>query len=168
MISGASSVKKVASSRTRLDQGRGRVSSRQRFFCLARPRRDSLDAFLTGPGKIGRCGCFYNTVYGMRALFFPVSRLVLVQTPSVALFGDDAADRHGITFFEKMIRPVFVEHCYECHSSNVKEVEKSLLISAIRHEKLEMPPSGKLPDHLVADLVKWIEIGAPDPRDGVR
>ena len=131
----------------------------------------------------------------MRVLFFAVAGMVLAQPPSVALFGDDAVDRHGITFFEKRIRPVLVEHCYECHSGNAKEVEggllldtrvgarrggssgrvivpgeveKSLLISAIRHEKLEMPPGGKLPDHVVADFVKWIEIGAPDPRDGER
>jgi len=111
------------------------------------------------------------------------------------LLGDDAVDRHGIAFFEKRIRPALVTHCYECHSSNAKElkgglrldtrahlrrggksgpvvvpgdVDASRLISAIRHADLKMPPSGKLSDGIIADFVKWIEIGAPDPRDGER
>ena len=27
-----------------------------------------------------------------------------------------------LNFFEKKIRPVLVEHCYECHASESKEV----------------------------------------------
>jgi hypothetical protein len=27
-----------------------------------------------------------------------------------------------------------------------------------------MPPKGKLPDNVIADFVKWVEMGAPDPR----
>jgi hypothetical protein len=46
---------------------------------------------------------------------------------------------------------------------NVKE---SLLISAIRHESVKMPPETKLPAETIADFVKWVEMGAPDPRDG--
>ena len=43
---------------------------------------------------------------------------------------------------------------------------ESLLLKAIRHEIKdgEMPPKGKLPDSVIADLTKWIELGAPDPR----
>ena len=41
-----------------------------------------------------------------------------------------------------------------------------MLIEAIRHESLEMPPDGKLPDSVIADFVRWVRIGAPDPRDG--
>src|ERR1035438_10285972 len=29
-----------------------------------------------------------------------------------------------------------------------------------------MPPSGQLPDSAIADLEKWVAMGAPDPRDG--
>jgi hypothetical protein len=43
--------------------------------------------------------------------------------------------------------------------------EKSLLISALRYQSNEMPPSGKLPDAVINDFVKWIAMGAPDPRD---
>jgi len=98
-----------------------------------------------------------------------------------------------LDFFEKKIRPVLVEHCYRCHSvaedtlkgglaldskdalllggdsghavvpGNVRE---SLLIEAIRYdnEDLQMPPKKQLPESVVADFVKWVEMGAPDPR----
>jgi len=33
------------------------------------------------------------------------------------------ADLHGIAFFEKRIRPALVTHCYECHSSQAKELK---------------------------------------------
>ena len=29
-----------------------------------------------------------------------------------------------------------------------------------------MPPTGKLPDDVIADFAKWIDLGAPDPRGG--
>ncbi|HEY7314233.1 MAG TPA: PSD1 and planctomycete cytochrome C domain-containing protein [Gemmataceae bacterium] len=97
----------------------------------------------------------------------------------------------GIEFFEKKVRPVLVEHCYRCHSTATKQrgglvldtrqgVRKggdsgpavqpgkpndSLLLQAVRYtEEPRMPPKGKLPDAVVADLEKWIAMGAPDPR----
>jgi len=98
-----------------------------------------------------------------------------------------------LEFFEKRIRPVLVKHCYECHAADSKivrggllldareavrkggdsgpavvpkNVGESLLVSAIKYEDFEMPPDGKLPDNVIADFVKWVEMGAPDPRDG--
>lgn len=49
------------------------------------------------------------------------------------------------------------------------DLKKSLLLGAIQHDPKvgKMPPKSKLADEVVADFVKWIEIGAPDPRDGV-
>ncbi len=52
---------------------------------------------------------------------------------------------------------------------NLKE---SLLIEALRYENKDfaMPPKkegGKLPDAVIADFEKWVQMGAPDPRDGV-
>lgn len=97
----------------------------------------------------------------------------------------------GIAFFEKRIRPVLVEHCYKCHAADAKnvrggllldsraatlrggdsgpavvpgQVDDSLLIEAIRYDGYEMPPSGKLPDAVIADFEKWVAMGAPDPR----
>jgi hypothetical protein len=105
----------------------------------------------------------------------------------------DAPAAAGVEFFEKKIRPVLLKHCYECHSSSSKKVkggllldtqaatlkggdtgpaivpkkvDESLLIDALRHNGIEMPPKGKLPDAVIADFVKWVEMGAPDPRQG--
>ena len=49
--------------------------------------------------------------------------------------------------------------------------ERSLFIRSIQHLEmdLEMPPKKpKLPDAVIADLVTWVKMGAPDPRDGVK
>src|SRR5438105_4536195 len=81
-------------------------------------------------------------------------------------------DKAGIEFFEKKIRPMLVQHCYECHAADSKKIKggllldtrdgvrkggesgaavvpgkvgDSLLIEALRHEGLEMPPKQKLP-----------------------
>ena len=91
---------------------------------------------------------------------------------------------------------MLVEQCYRCHSQEAAregklkgglqvdtregllkggesgpavvpgKVEKSLLISAMRHGDLRMPPNRKLPDHVIADFEKWISLGAADPRGG--
>ncbi|MBM3848032.1 MAG: DUF1549 domain-containing protein, partial [Verrucomicrobia bacterium] len=47
--------------------------------------------------------------------------------------------------------------------------DESLLIRVIRHAEpdLEMPPNKPmLPEAVIADLVTWVKMGAPDPRDG--
>ncbi len=105
-------------------------------------------------------------------------------------------DRKGLDFFEAKIRPMLVTHCYECHSAEAVgknklrgdllldsrdgsrkggesgpavvpgKPDESLLLSALSHDGFEMPPRGKLPDELIAHFKKWIEMGAPDPRDG--
>lgn len=107
--------------------------------------------------------------------------------------GGRCPDEDGLAFFEKRIRPVLVEHCYRCHAADAKSVrgglvvdtrdglitggdsgaaivpgkpDESLLIEALRYESYEMPPEGKLPDDIIDDFVRWVEMGAPDPRDG--
>ncbi len=98
-------------------------------------------------------------------------------------------------FFESKIRPVLIEHCYECHNSaEIAEGElavdhrqafleggaggtvmvpgkpdESRLLPVLRHEieGMEMPQGGpKLDDEVIADFARWIQMGAPDPRDG--
>ena len=100
----------------------------------------------------------------------------------------------SIEFFERRVRPILVEHCYECHSKEAGkrsgglwldrkvgwetggdlgtaiipgDVEASLLIKAIRYRdrNLEMPPNGKLPERKIAILEEWIRRGATDPRN---
>ncbi|TWU48506.1 Planctomycete cytochrome C [Rubripirellula tenax] len=123
------------------------------------------------------------------------SRLMLVVCFFIAsssawarVLADEIAN---IEFFETRIRPVLVEHCYECHSNEAAEVggglwldsaeamrvggdtgpaiqpgyaDDSVLISALRYDSSEMPPSGKLPDRVIRDFEKWIATGATDPR----
>ncbi len=48
--------------------------------------------------------------------------------------------------------------------------DASLLVKAVRWSDpdMEMPPKHKLPPQQIADLAKWVEMGAPDPRDGAK
>ena len=105
------------------------------------------------------------------------------------------ADDAGIEFFEKKVRPLLVKHCYECHSTEAKElkgglaldskagwanggdsgpaikpgdVNGSILISAVRYEDYEMPPKGKMDPADIAVFEDWVKMGSPDPRDGQR
>ncbi len=101
-------------------------------------------------------------------------------------------DPKGVELFEKKIRPVLVEHCYKCHSTEAKkdrggllvdnrasmltggdtgpavvpgQPAKSLLLTVLRYQgDVKMPPKLKLPDSVVADFELWIKLGAPDPR----
>jgi hypothetical protein len=111
----------------------------------------------------------------------------------LALPPNAAADENGAEFFEKRIRPVLVERCYECHSAQSKKLkgglrldtregmaqggdsgaavvpgnpEESLLIKSVRRldKDLSMPPKKALEESEVADLVAWVKMGAPDPR----
>ena len=118
----------------------------------------------------------------------PFLAIFTYLSPFVA-FADDA----GIEFFEKKVRPLLVKQCYECHSSEAKElkgglaldskggwtnggdsgpaikpgdVDGSILISAVRYEDYEMPPKGKMTQAEIAVLEKWVKMGSPDPRDG--
>ena len=112
---------------------------------------------------------------------------------SSPLRAEDRLSEQQVAFFEKRIRPVLAEHCYECHSQGADKIEggllldfsetlrrggdsgpaivpgdvdQSVLIDAVRYGSLEMPPEGKLPERVIADLVKWVAMGAPDPRVG--
>ncbi len=96
--------------------------------------------------------------------------------------------------FEKRVRPVLVERCYECHSAAAKKLkgglfldskegwarggdsgpaivpgdpERSLLIKAVRWADADsqMPPKNKLPQAEIDALVAWVKSGAPDPRE---
>jgi hypothetical protein len=101
-----------------------------------------------------------------------------------------------VAFFEQHIRPVLVRDCYSCHSQEAAArgaLKASLfldsaagieaggesgpvivrgrsadspLLKALRYDGLEMPPTGKLSDEVVAAFAKWIDLGAPDPRSG--
>ena len=128
----------------------------------------------------------------LQLLFLVAVLRIFFSQGDVRAATDDTTKKAGLEFFEKRIRPVLVEHCYECHSQGKKKQggllldtragirrggdtgpaivpskpEESLLISAIRHQDFEMPPKGKLPGRVIRDFVRWVQIGAPDPREG--
>jgi len=89
-------------------------------------------------------------------------------------------------FFETKVRPVLAKNCFSCHTQSklgglammsredllkggktgpaitAGDPDKSLLIQAVthQHERLKMPPSGKLDDASVAYIKTWIRDGA--------
>ena len=114
---------------------------------------------------------------------FAFGSLPLAAAPALA-----AAD---LEFFESKVRPLFIEHCYECHGDKKQkgglrldsqpgwqaggdsgpalvpgEPAKSLLIEAIgyRNDDLQMPPKEPLGAAAIAILTEWVQRGAPDPR----
>ena len=128
-------------------------------------------------------------------MFSGVSRWIagaVAGWSAVALPAVEPAREH-LDFFEKKIRPVLVERCYECHSAAAKknkggltldtrdgvlkggdagsvvapgDPEKSKLIEAVRYKNrdLQMPPKSSLSSEQVRDLEQWVKLGAPDPR----
>jgi len=119
---------------------------------------------------------------------------LLLLALQVARGEEPPATSKHLTFFETKIRPVLVEHCYECHAAGAKivqgglrvdhragllrggdsgpavvpkQAEQSLLLKALRYGEFEMPPQGKLPDSVIKDFEAWIAMGAPDPREAV-
>ncbi len=118
--------------------------------------------------------------------------LVSLVSPTLLLAADGLTDEQA-NFFERKIRPVLVEKCYECHSAKSKKVkgglkldtkedmlrggengpavvpgklDESLIIAAIKwsDKDMQMPPKTKLPASVIADFEQWVKMGAPDPR----
>ena len=119
-------------------------------------------------------------------------RVALILLASFAISAKAAPTPEELEFFEQKIRPLLAENCYACHSSQTMAAadllldsgpamlaggsrgpaiepgnpSASLLLTAVSYTKLDlqMPPASKLSDEQIADLSKWIELGAPDPR----
>jgi cytochrome c553 len=107
-----------------------------------------------------------NIVWIRGMLFLPLFALLAQSDPA--------------EHFEKKIRPVLASQCYPCHSSRSKSPMGGLvldtkagtaralpkLLSALRYQdpRLQMPPTGKLPDAVINDFSAWIAAGAKDPR----
>jgi hypothetical protein len=123
---------------------------------------------------------------------------LLPAAACLAAFGATCAfaEDSGTAFFEKKIRPLLIERCYECHSAEKGKTkgglaldsrdaiakggdngaalipgqpDKSLIIEAVRYKNrdMQMPPKSPLPPADVKALEEWVKMGAPDPRIGV-
>lgn len=130
----------------------------------------------------------------MTRLSLAIAAIALVSGPATVAESQPSRQwsEEEIAFFETKIRPVLAQHCFECHSSQAQsvkgglqldsrdrmrdggesghavvpgDIDQSLLIEALRYESYEMPPAGKLPEEVIANFVKWVGMGAPDPRD---
>ncbi|MCA9159901.1 MAG: DUF1549 domain-containing protein, partial [Planctomycetales bacterium] len=113
------------------------------------------------------------------------------QADDVApLVGDEQSLAGEFEYFERKIRPLLSEHCFECHSDRAKTLhgglrldsaegfesggdsgqllvagkpEESLFIGAIHYEEMEMPPKGRLAEADIAELTEWVRRGAHFP-----
>ncbi len=152
-----------------------------------------------------RCGSFLNLFFLAWGVIAPSQSLAqeaplaekpLAQKSDSPSLGrnsiDEAppADARQIAFFESEVRPLLVEHCYECHSNTAAKVkaglyldsrkgmlkggdsgpaivpsnaDESLIVQAVRYDGFEMPPKGKLPDKDIQTLATWVAMGAPWP-----
>jgi hypothetical protein len=118
--------------------------------------------------------------------------LALAAVAGTLAHAADNPSAADMEFFETRVRPVLAKNCYGCHSSEIKspmgglfldsrngvvtggksgpaivpgDPNASLLIRAVRYQGPKMPPSGQMSDAIVDDLVKWVAMGAPDPRE---
>lgn len=140
------------------------------------------------PSRGARSHLFRRVCLFQRALW---AVLLVGLLPAGRLTANDSDFRgESFAFFENHIRPLLVEHCYECHSGEADKVQASLrvdhssrllsggdsgpaivpgdadaslLIESVRYESYEMPPRGKLSEDQIALLVRWVEMGAPWP-----
>ncbi len=117
--------------------------------------------------------------------------IALAENESVADREQPTPDQ--LRFFETSIRPLLADHCYECHGAEVQESDlrvdslrgmlaggkagaslvpgkpsSSLMLTAVSYHdsELRMPPDQKLSDAQIADLTRWIDMGAPHPDGG--
>ena len=124
--------------------------------------------------------------FGWLPLFF-----VFLGTSTQAAEDVPAPTPEQLEFFEAKIRPLLVEHCFECHAADAPkgikgglrldsrvglwkggdngpgidpaQPDESLLLQAVRWQGFEMPPKGKLPAADLQALTDWVKQGAPWP-----
>jgi mono/diheme cytochrome c family protein len=119
----------------------------------------------------------------------PTTRSFLILVLGAAFC---SAQENPAEFFEAKIRPILANNCYSCHTTSKLgglrvdsrqallqggksgasivpgKPEASLLIRAVAQTdaKLKMPMTGpKLKDEQIADLSRWIKMGAPWPEE---
>jgi len=121
----------------------------------------------------------------LRALI-PLTIVVVMGRLSLA----DNPSAEQLEYFEKQVRPLFVQNCHDCHGAKKQEaglrldtqagflkgsdsgpifapenVDGSRLFDVLLYKDggTQMPPKGKLFDEQIAIVRKWLEMGAPWP-----
>jgi mono/diheme cytochrome c family protein len=115
---------------------------------------------------------------------------LLALLPTGAVLAADPPGRTAVDFFERAVRPVLANNCYECHGPRKHKAglrldsreamlaggesgpaivpgnpEKSLLVKVIHYrDETKMPPKGQLRSADIAALTRWIQQGAPWPQ----
>ena len=127
-------------------------------------------------------------------VYTPIALAFALHVSSAS--GAAPTDEAKIAFFEKTIRPILIQRCYECHSVEsgkgkggllidsreailkggdsgpalvAGNPDKSHIIESVRYKNqdLQMPPKGAMPAAEVKALEEWVQMGAPDPREAV-
>src|SRR5262245_7250513 len=117
---------------------------------------------------------------------------LLLALAGKGLADSERPDAEQARFFESKVRPLFVEHCQQCHGPKKQQgglrldtaagfrtggdsgalvtagkPNKSLLLRAVRHEGPKMPPKKQLAPSDVAVLAEWVKRGAAWPETTV-
>ena len=122
-------------------------------------------------------------------IWFLISTLASLINVS-AVDAEEKFSPQQLEFFENRIRPLFVNHCQDCHGAEKSESDfrvdsrtaileggvseepaaisgnasASLLLEVVSHESdYNMPPTGKLSDQEISDLKQWVDQGLPWP-----
>ena len=129
----------------------------------------------------------------MRLAFYFFLMLCFHSFAGTSTYADEQPfSAKDLVFFEKKVRPLLAEHCYQCHSVDAQRIEadllldsrashvrggdsgaaivpgdasSSLLIEALHYDSYEMPPKGKLGNEAIETLTRWVDIGAPWPNE---
>ena len=106
---------------------------------------------------------------------------------SPVLRSQDKSTEKQQDFFRRQVQPILKVHCFKCHGpqSSAKgklhlvsralvlkggesgpavstdDPAESLLLQAVNHDGLEMPPKKKLPQAQIDILTRWVEMGVP-------
>ena len=132
----------------------------------------------------------YSNMTGLLLVAISVWNDARAGDETTAVLDKPTFTAEQIEFFESEVRPVLVQHCYKCHSTDAVELqaglyvdsrealikggesgtavvvgkpEESLLIAAVKYDGTEMPPDRKLEQRHIDALIKWVEMGAPWP-----
>jgi mono/diheme cytochrome c family protein len=118
--------------------------------------------------------------------------LFSLSLPQRAVHADQTADATAeqTEFFENDVLPVLKENCLKCHSGefpkaglnlttregileggesgpavDMDDPEESYLISAVKYEGWQMPPTGQMSEAQTGAIVRWVREGLPWPKD---